>query len=72
MKYSMLQYRATFSFLRDAAGRGTVVKGNFCVPMIVLTDLCKLYLEPVGLRIKENKRGKVSTVSIERNNYDED
>jgi hypothetical protein len=72
VKYSTLQYRAVFSFMRDATTRGAVINGNFCVPMVALTELCKVYLEPVGLRMKESKRNKANTVSIERNDYDKD
>jgi len=69
MKYSTLQYRAVFSFTRDVMARGKTVKGNFTVGVPVLKDLCKLYLTPVGLRMKESKREK-GTISIERNDVD--
>jgi len=72
VKYSTLQYRAVFSFMRDATTKGTVVNGSFCVPMTALIELCKVYLEPVGLRMKESKRSKINTVSIERNDCDKD
>lgn len=71
MKYSTLQYRAVFSFMRDAMAKGKVVKGNYVVSMDVLKSLCKLYLSPVGLRMKENKRDK-GTISIERNDVNAD
>ena len=72
MKYSTLQYRAVFSFTRDAMLRGKTVKGKFVVSTGALKDLCKLYLEPVGLRMKELKTSTSVTVSIERNGADED
>ena len=64
MKYSTLQYRAVFSFMRDATSKGKITKGNYVVSMTVLKELCKVYLNPVGLRMKENKREK-GTISIE-------
>lgn len=70
MKYSTLQYRAVFSFMREASSRGRVVKGSFTVPMETLTSLCKVYLEPAGLRMKESKSVKTTTVSIERNDIE--
>lgn len=70
MKYSTLQYRAVFSFTRDAMSKGRVSKGVFMVDTTALQDLCKLYLTPVGLRMKESKHGK-STVSIERNDIED-
>ena len=70
MKYSTLQYRAVFSFMRDATTKGKVAKGVYAIPMATLQDLCKTYLEPVGLRMKENKKGVKDTISIERNDLD--
>ncbi len=70
MKYSTLQYRAVFSFMRDAASKGKIGKGVFSVSLDTLQDLCRLYLEPVGLRIKEGKGTKGNTISIERNSAD--
>ena len=70
MKYSTLQYRAVFSFMRDATTKGKVAKGVYTIPMATLQDLCKIYLEPVGLRMKENKKGAKDTISIERNDLD--
>ena len=70
MKYSTLQYRAVFSFVRDATLRGRMTKGNYVINMDVLRELCTLYLTPVGLRMKENKHDKGTTISIERNDAD--
>ena len=70
MKYSTLQYRAVFSFMRDATTKGKVAKGVYAIPMATLQDLCKTYLEPVGLRMRENKKGVKDTISIERNDLD--
>ena len=70
MKYSTLQYRAVFSFMRDATTKGKVTKGVYAIPMTTLQDLCKTYLEPVGLRMRENKKGVKDTISIERNDLD--
>ena len=70
MKYSTLQYRAVFSFMRDATTKGKVTNGVYAIPMATLQDLCKIYLEPVGLRMKENKKGAKDTISIERNDLD--
>ena len=70
MKYSTLQYRAVFSFMRDATTKGKVRKGVYAIPMATLQDLCKTYLEPVGLRMRENKKGAKDTISIERNDLD--
>ena len=67
MKYSTLQYRAVFSFMRDATTKGKVSKGAYAISMTTLQDLCKTYLEPVGLRMRENKKGAKDTISIERN-----
>jgi hypothetical protein len=69
MKYSTLQYRAVFSLTRDAMSKGKIAKEQFCIPIEVLRDLCKTYLAPVGLRLKEGKSMK-GTVSIERNDVD--
>jgi hypothetical protein len=71
MKYSTLQYRAVFSFTRDAMAKGKISKGVFAVSADALKELCKTYLTPVGLRMKESKRDK-GTISIERNDVDED
>jgi len=70
VKYSTLQYRAVFSFMRDATTKGKVTKGVYAIPMTTLQDLCKTYLEPVGLRMRENKKGVKDTISIERNDLD--
>jgi len=70
MKYSTLQYRAVFSFMRDATTKGKVSKGNYVISMATLKELCKIYLNPVGLRMKENKRDR-GTISIERNDVDD-
>ena len=70
MKYSTLQYRAVFSFMRDATTKGKIAKGVYAIPMATLQDLCKTYLEPVGLRMRENKKGAKDTISIERNDID--
>ena len=72
MKYSTLQYRAVFSFMRDATTKGKITKGVYCINMSTLQELCKTYLEPVGLRMKENKKGSKDTISIERNDLDAD
>jgi hypothetical protein len=70
VKYSALQYRAVFSFTRDASTKGKIAKGVYAIPMATLQDLCKTYLEPVGLRMRENKKGAKDTISIERNDID--
>ena len=72
MKYSTLQYRAVFSFMRDATTKGKIAKGIYSIPVTTLKELCELYLKPVGLRMKENKPGKsaIGTISIERNDAD--
>jgi hypothetical protein len=56
--------------MRDATSKGKIIKGNYVVGMTVLRELCKLYLNPVGLRMKENKREK-GTISIERNDVED-
>jgi hypothetical protein len=55
--------------MRDATTKGKIAKGNYVVSMAVLKELCKIYLNPVGLRMKENKRDK-GTISIERNDVE--
>ena len=72
MKYSTLQYRAVFSFMRDATTKGKITKGVYSISMPALQELCNTYLEPVGLRMKENKKGSANTISIERNDLDVD
>ena len=70
MKYSTLQYRAVFSFMRDAMSKGKIAKGVYSVNVATLKELCTLYLAPVGLRMKENKRGVANSISIERNDIE--